>query len=387
MSASQFDVARRHDQRAAWAGGLALLVCSSLPALVTVARLASSLRHGVFAFDFHNYYWPSGHDVLHGRSPFPPASPEVVFAPFTHIYPAGPYPAPAVVMFVPFGLLPLWLAEGLFTALLIGSLCLALHLVGVRDWRCYGAAFLWAPVGFAIQTANLTLLLLLGLAVLWRVRDRVAPSAIALGVLVSLKLLLWPMVVWLLATRRYAAAAWSFAVAVAVTLGAWGMLGFAGFHNYLRVGRIFADTYERSTYTPFAVLLSLGVPSAAARVGGIALAVAALAGASFAARRKGGDAISFAVAVGAVLLWAPITWLHYFALLLVPLGVLRPKLSVAWLLPAILWFCPVGAPPSTWQFALPLMVSAAVLLLAARDRSRSSLYGVMPSGLRTRRGP
>jgi hypothetical protein len=373
MSASQFDMPRDHDQRAAWAGGLALLVCCSLPVLVTVARLASSIRHRAFAVDFHNYYWPSGRDVLHGHSPFPPPLPEVVYSPFTHIYPAGPYPAPAVILFAPFGLLPLWVAEGLFTALLIGSLCLGLRLVGVHDWRCYGAAFLWAPVGFAIQTANLTLLLLLGLAVLWRVRDRVAASAIALGVLVSLKLLLWPMVVWLLATRRYAAAAWSFAVAVAATVGAWAMLGFAGFENYLRVGRIFTHHYERSTYTPFAVLLNLGVPSNMARAGGIALGVAALAGVWFTARRNGGDAVSFAVAVGAVLVWAPITWLHYFALLLVPLGVLRPKLSVAWLLPAILWVSPVGGPASTWQSALPLVVSAAVLLLAARQIDRSRL--------------
>jgi Glycosyltransferase family 87 len=373
MSATEFDAARGHDQRAAWLGALALLVCCPVPVAVTAARLLSSIRDGAFAFDFHNYYWPSGHDVLHGRSPFPPPLAEVVHPPFTHLYPAGPYPAPAVVLFAPFALMPLWLAEGLFTALLIGSLCLALRLVGVRDWRCYGAAFLWAPVGFAIQTANLTLLLLLGLAVLWRFRDRVAASAITLGVLVSLKLLLWPMVIWLLATRRYAAAAWSFLVAVAFTLGTWAILGFAGFENYLRVGRIFTHHYERSTYTPFAVLLNLGVPSNMARAGGIALGVVALAAVWLAARRNGGDAVSFAVAVGAVLVWAPITWLHYFALLLVPLGVLRPKLSVAWLLPAILWVSPVGGPPSTWQSALPLVVSAAVLLLAARQIDRSRL--------------
>jgi Glycosyltransferase family 87 len=367
MSATQFDVVRGPDQRATWAGALALLVCCPLAVAVTVGRLASSIRHGVFAFDFHNYYWPSGRDVLHGQSPFPPPLAEVVHPPFTHLYPAGPYPAPAVVLFAPFGLMPLWLAEGLFTALLIGGLCFALRLLGIRDWRCYGAAFLWAPVGFAIQTANLTLLLLLGLAVLWRARDRVVVSAIALGVLVSLKLFLWPTAVWLLATRRYAAAAWSLLVAVTVTLGAWAMLGFAGFRDYLRVGQIFAHTYERSTYTPFAVLLNLGLPSAMARAGGVALAVATLAGAWFAARRSGGDAVSFAVAVAAVLVWAPITWLHYFALLIVPLSVLRPKLSSAWLLPAILWLCPVGGPPSSWQFALPLAASAAVLLLAVRQ--------------------
>jgi len=144
------------------------------------------------------------------------------------MYPAGPYPAPAVVLFAPFALLPIWFADVAFTAIVIGSLCFGLYLVGVGDWRCYGAAFLWAPVASGIQTANLTLLLLLGLAVLWRVRERVVASAVVVGVLVSLKLLLWPMVVWLLATRRYAAAAWSLIVAIATTVLTWALLGFAG---------------------------------------------------------------------------------------------------------------------------------------------------------------
>src|SRR5947208_3312483 len=81
-------------------------------------------------------------------------------------------PAPAALLFAPFGLLPRTAADVLFTLLLAICLVAALRLLHVSDSRCYGVAFLWAPVFSAFQTANLTLLLALGLALLWRLRNR-----------------------------------------------------------------------------------------------------------------------------------------------------------------------------------------------------------------------
>ena len=370
-TASELAAVDRGDGRraAGWAGGFALLFCCWVPLLLNVVRLVATAREHAFAFDFHHYYWASGRAVLDGRSPFAPPTPDAVL--LTHTYPAGPYPAPVAVLFAPFGLLPVWLADVLFTAILITCLFCALRLLGVRDWRCYGAALMWAPVGFGIQTANLTLLLVLGLAVLWRLRDSVVASAAAVGTLVALKLFLWPVVLWLLATRRYAAAAWSLVVAMLTTLGAWSMLGFAGLYDYPRVARIFGRYYETSSYTPFAFLVKLGVPTPWARGAGLVLGVAVLVGVFVAARRSRSETASFTLAVAAALLCTPIVWLHYFALVLVPLAILSPGFSAAWLLPAILWACPVGAAPSAWKFALPLVVCALVLLIATRHPSRS----------------
>jgi hypothetical protein len=355
-------------QRARWADGVALLFCCWVPLLLTVVRFGTTAREHAFALDFHHYYWLSGHYVLHGRSPFPPPTPDAVL--LTHIYPAGPYPAPVPIFFAPFGLLPVQLAEVIFTAILLAALLFALHLVGVRDWRCYGAAFLWAPVAFAIQTANLTLLLVLGLAILWRFRHRIAGPAVVLGVLISLKLFLWPLAIWLVATRRYAAAVWSLVVAAALTLGTWAILGFAGFHDYPRVVRIFGSYFETTSYTPFAFLVHLGVPTPLARACGLALGLAALIAVVITARRNRNEATSFTLAVATALLLTPIVWLHYFALLLVPLAVLSPGFSVVWVLPVILWACPVGGPASTWKYALPLLVFALVLLFADHARWR-----------------
>jgi hypothetical protein len=289
----------------------------------------------------------------------------------THTFPAGPYPASVAVLFAPLGLLPVQLAEVIFTAILVTALFCALHLVGVRDWRCYGAAFLWAPVAFGIQTANLTLLLLLGLAILWRLRHRIVGPAVVVGVLISLKLFLWPLAIWLVATRRYAAAAWSLVVAAAITLGTWAMLGFAGFQDYPRVVRIFGRYYESSSYTPFSFLVHLGVPNQWARACGLVLGVAALVAVAVTARRNRSETTSFTLAVVTALLLTPIVWLHYFALMLVPLALLSPTFSAVWVVPVILWACPVGGQTSTWKYAFPLVVFAVVLLLAPRVRSRS----------------
>jgi hypothetical protein len=298
------------------------------------------------------------------------------------MYPAGPYPAPVPVFFAPFGVLPVQLAEVIFTAILVAALLVALHLVGVRDWRCYGAAFLWAPVAFALQTANLTLLLLLGLATLWRLRHRVVGPAVVLGVLVALKLFLWPLAIWLVATRRYAAASLSMIVAAAITLGTWAMLGFAGFQDYPRVARIFGRYYETSSYTPFSFLAHLGVPNPWAKVGGLAFGVTALVAVVVTARRNRTETTSFTLAVAATLLLTPIVWLHYFALMLVPLALLSPTFSVVWVLPVILWACPVGGHLSTWKYAFPLAVFAVALLLAQsvrlRPRATSGIVSLGP---------
>jgi hypothetical protein len=54
--------------------------------------------------------------------------------------------------------------------------------------------------------------------------------------------------------------------------------------------------------------------------------------------------------------------------MLVPLALLSPTFSVVWVLPVILWACPVGGQTSTWKYAFPLAVFAVVLLLAQRIR-------------------
>src|SRR5579862_1922498 len=77
-----------------------------LPLCAVALVLESSLRHGVFAVDFHNSFWPTGRSVLHGT-----------FAYHLDLRAADPfvYPPLTAMLFAPSALLPVWVADGVFT--------------------------------------------------------------------------------------------------------------------------------------------------------------------------------------------------------------------------------------------------------------------------------
>ena len=56
-------------------------------------------------------------------------------------------------------------------------------------------------------------------------------------------------------------------------------------------------------------------------------------------RKPGNDAVTFVIVIGAALAFSPIIWLHYFVLLFIPIGIVRPRLSWLWALPLALWVC------------------------------------------------
>ncbi len=79
--------------------------------------------------------------------------------------------------------------------------------------------------------------------------------------------------------------------------------------------------------------------------------------------RAGDERRAFVVAVAAALTLSPILWLHYLALLVVPLGSMRPRFSAIWLLPIVLWVSPKSENGAGLEPFLPALV-AAVLVLA-----------------------
>jgi hypothetical protein len=353
------------DRRDAVGGTLLLLVCCAVPIVLAAQLFFSLVRSGDYAVDFQSSYWSSAHDVLHGHSPLPPPDPS---APSQgKAFPSGPYPPAVAVLFLPFALLPKDVASVLFTFLLLFSVFAALRLLDVRDWRCYTAVCAWAPIFSGLQSGNLTLVLLPALAAIWRFRDRLRFFIPIAGIAFALKLFLWPVVIWLIATRRYAATALSFAVAAAITLATWSVVGLGSIRHYPAVLRIFSEYYGRVSYTLFAFLWQLGVPDPIARAAAIAVGVVSLLAIVAAVRWRRGDKTSFALAVGAAILCSPIVWLHYFALALVPLAVFSPTFSLAWLLPAFLWASPFAVTHLSPRVTLPFAVSLAMIVLARRS--------------------
>ena len=95
-----------------------------------------------------------------------------------------------------------------------------------------------------------------------------------------------------------------------------------------------------------------------------------VAAAAFAVGRHGnagdGDRAAFAIAILAAILLTPIVWLHYFALLFVPLAIARPRLSWPWGLPLLFWIVPAQETHgAAWKVVVGLGLAAAMVAVAA----------------------
>jgi hypothetical protein len=275
---------------------------------------------GGLLFDLH-VLWKAGHHLVTGHSPYP----------FV-------YPAPAAFLMAPFGALPWKVAVLVFAAVLIAAMILALRLLGVRDWRCYGAALASVPLMSSLTIGTLSPLLVLAAAAAWKYRDRRFVVAAAIVGAVVTKIFLWPLVIWLIATRRLRTAVTTVLLGIAAVVVAWAAIGFDGFLQYPHRLTHIADLEQAKSYSVFALLQALGLGSGTARLGVLALGVAMLGLVVLAARGADGDRRSFVLAIAAALVISPIVWIHYLVLVFVPVALYRRRLSVAWILPLAYWY-------------------------------------------------
>ena len=151
-----------------------------------------------------------------------------------------------------------------------------LALLGVREWRCYAIALLWFPVVFGIQTANVTGLLALSTAAVWRYRDRPAAAGAMTGVVVALKLYMWPLALFLLFTRRLKAAVIAVVSTCLFVFVPWSWDGFAGLTGYPHRMLAFEVATRGNSYTLGALLaptMGWTVAHAAMLLAGAALVV------------------------------------------------------------------------------------------------------------------
>jgi hypothetical protein len=330
---------------------------------VVIAYMAS---HDQLAVDFRLAFLPAAHAIMNGVSPYP--------SPVEQLFATGQayvYPPFAALVLVPFTAIPVTLAAALITTAMIVTVPAILAVVGVRDWRCYGAALLWAPVAAAVQTANLTLALALLAALLWRYRDS-ARAALPGGISLASKIFLWPLTVWLVATGRGKQALATLGVAVVLVVLSWAAIGFADIGNYATLVHRLSDYQDDQALTAYALGLELGLPDPAAKLLWLLLGVVSLGG-CFAYGRRGDDRASFTAGIGAALLLSPIIWLHYLVLLLVPLALSRPCFGPLWLMPVLLWLVPASAGErGAWQTALTVGVTLLLLVACVWQPRRHS---------------
>lgn len=328
--------------------------------LVALYIVFANVAHGGLVTDFEQAFYPAAEALLDGEDPYPSLDDPDIAAGRAYVYP----PLTAIAT-IPLTALSVDAAGFVVMALLVAMVVGTLVALGVRDWRCYGLAFLWPPVLSSIQTGNITIPLALGAALAWRFRDRSLAAGVSVGLSLAAKLILWPLLLWLAVLGRLRAVVISLAVGVATVAVSWAAIGFDAVGRYPDLLRRLQELEEPEGYTVYALAFDLGASSTVSRALGVAVAGALLAGVVVLGRR-GDDRRAFVLAVAAALACSPIVWLHYFALLLVAVAVAQPRLGPAWFAPLLMYFSTGTYNGSTFQTAIT--IGAAVLTVAAAMR-------------------
>jgi hypothetical protein len=330
-----------------------------LGALVAVFAIYANAKSHSYGFDFRGGAWAAGRDVLHGRSPYPAPDP-------THLVAVGnayiPPPLLAVLS-VPLSVLPWVPAAVVLNVVCAAALVLALRVVGVRDRRVYVLALASYPFVSSIVLGQPDALLLLGAALAWRHRGSWRGAA-AVGAVIALKLLAWPLLLWLVATRRFRQAGMAAAVAIGLTAVSWAAIGFKGLAQYPRLLSADATAFQARSRSVVAAAVGLGATPHAARL--LALLVAAAVAVTVWRLASDRDLGAFAAAIAFGLLSSPILWMHYLLILLAPLAVAHRRAGIVWLLPLAYWISPTDLPAPVWQITCVLGVTATLSVLAAR---------------------
>src|SRR5919109_106447 len=274
-----------------WPGPIALV-----GALVAGLTIYLNVKSQSYGFDFRGGEWVAGRDVLAGRSPYPAPDPAHLVAVGNAYIP----PPLLAVLSVPLSLLPMVPAAIVLDVVSTAALALALRIVGALAWRYRSS---------------------------WR-------GAAAAGLVIALKLLAWPLVLWFVVTRRFRQAGVATAVAVAATAGSWSLIGFEGLSQYPRLLSADATAFQARSRSVVAAAVGLGTTAHAARL--LAFLVAAAVAVTVWRLASDRDLGAFAAALA-------------FGLL-----------TIAY------WISPTDLPAPVWKIMVVLVVTATLSVLAAR---------------------
>jgi alpha-1,2-mannosyltransferase len=346
--------------RAAFVSRSGLLIVLGTSAVVIVSRTAPGTE---FGFDYHGI-WRGAQLLLAGQAPY--------LAPNGHalLVAANSFVSPPVLAWLAAILSPLPFHVSTAVWDFAGAACFAgaLRIVGVRDWRVYVMATCSFPFISSLIMGQPDGLFALGAAVAWRYRgDR--RSALAVGALIAAKLVAWPLLIWLLVTKRSRCLLMALATTVGLLVLSWAPIGFAGMSGYARLLSVDARAFATRSHSITALLMRLGMAE------GSAIAVTAVVAIGFALLivrlGRGSDLAWFTAALALGLFISPMLWTHYLVLLFVPLAISRPRFDWAWLVAGTAFvLSPVEPVAYVWQL-LVVLAAAGTMAVAASLGSRT----------------
>jgi hypothetical protein len=341
-------------------GPLAVALYVELPLIVAAFYVWSIARGRNWVMQDFMAIRSGAHDVLYGISPYPPADP-VAIAHATHLV----YPPLIAYLFVPFALLPYAVSAPLYLSFCFAAVVLALRLLGVRDWRCFGVTLLWFPVVAALPVGAIGPLLMLLVALIWHHRERPLVLALLVAGTITLKLFLWPLGVWLVATRRWRAAALAIPLTAAAFLVPFLPLGIGVARSYISVLHVLDQVFGPISFSSHALLTAIGASSSLAGVGVGVIAVGLTVWIWRLGGRVDGERLALSGAVIAALLLSPIVWVHYYGLLVVPIALARPRLTGLWFVPLLFWSThALESNGDLWRLFLATAILATVAVLS-----------------------
>ncbi|MGH9840240.1 MAG: glycosyltransferase family 87 protein [Blastocatellia bacterium] len=339
----------------------ALVVVASITGFTGAQLAFSSLSPtAVYSKDFIQEYLLAK-AVLLGIDPYLPL-PEVAKQVFGTVpAPVFPHPTPhtpaLAVLSTPLGLVRYEYAAVLWLLLSIGclieSVILLLRYWGgrIKSWHvvliCW-AALGWSPVweDLVIGQTNLPLLLLL--IVMWQAlrKGEEILGGVILGCVIALKLMAWPILIFLCLRRRWKSVFATFASAILLNLIALGAIGANGMRNYyFEVGPLLSSLYRAhsdnfSAWTIGWRLFSgtgsnvahgisappfIESPTLALIFGYVLPAVLLITGLAL-AQRAGSFDLSIALLIAVGILVNPIAWGHYLVLVAIPAVIVTRRL-------------------------------------------------------------
>lgn len=362
---------------ASLAGALSDVLIGPVPLLIVAVMMWIVLHGPVPAFDFRFAYWSAGHRVLIGESPYTWTAAQYRGG-FAFVYPAL-----SALAFAPTALIARSVGAVVFTLVTAFLAPATLALLGVRDWRVYGVTLVWLPICAGWLTANESLFLMLGLAGVWRWRERPGIAGLLTAVMISLKPIMWPVMLWLLVTRRWRASAETVLYGLLLNVVAWSVVGF---------GQLGAYLHATAKDTAVAWRTGFGVPALVGHLGAgrtvgialmLALAVALVVATVYSGFVRRNEVQALTLTVALTLVASPLVWGHYLTLLLVPLALLRPRLNWLWIVPVLMWVCPPDVRVHLWQAAFFWLAAGLMLtvLVADADGPRVSLLKPIRRGM------
>ncbi|HZU76201.1 MAG TPA: glycosyltransferase family 87 protein, partial [Dehalococcoidia bacterium] len=337
-----------------------------------LSLLAARAGLGPWGGDFHGGAWLAAKQIIRGSSPYLSPDPALLLR-MTRAFVTPPAIGLAAL---PLAHLPYGLAVALWNLADLVSLAGALWLIGVRDLRMYFLALFSAPLLSSVSNGQVEGVFALLLALTWRYRDSWL-GAVAAGALIATKLYAFPLVIWLIATKRLRGAATTTASTLVFLFGSWAVIDFHGLLQYPRLLNAATHAAEQASGSLSVVTLALrlGMSPLVATMLGPLFGLILIALIITAARSS--DQGWFAASITGGLIASPILWEHYLVLLFVPLAVSRPRTIWPWLLTALFSLqyglnTEYAISSATLRAAITLVPAAAIPLVACAREQRGT---------------